>query len=512
MDDSGSDSSSIGSSVKGTVSSVLERLTPGGSLAERTVKSGVWVTLMNVSDRALQLVVLVVLARLLGPEAIGLFGIALLALGTMEKFTDIGLNAALIQRRADNIDEYLNTVWVLEAARGALITAVAFLVAPYVASFFGEPQATDLLRVVALSPLLLGLRNPGIVYFRKDLQFHKQFAYQVSGSVFRVIVAIGYALVFGTVWALVFGYLVADVTRLLVSYLIDDYRPRIDFDLSRAKELIRYGKWITGSSIIIFLYSQGDDAFVGWLLTATALGYYQLAYRISNAPATEVASTITSVTFPLFSKLQADSTELTDGFFKSMNITMFVAFPLTFGIAAVAPTFTRAFLGAEWMPIVTTMQLLVIWGLTRAIGELYGSVWKALDRPDLLTKLPIIRVVLMAIFIYPATSMYGIEGTALVIVGSSVLVMLPIEIYLTIEMLGASYRRLALELGYPFVASAVMALAVVAVGEAVSVQPIFQFVVMVLVGVVTYLIATVALESLFGWGIATNIRSMRKAI
>lgn len=513
MGDSDSSPSTLIGSLKRTLSNALRKVTPSGSIAQRTAKSGVWVSVMNVSDRGLQLVVLIVLARLLSPRAFGLFGIALVALNATQNFTEIGLNAALIQQKTDNVDDYLNTVWVLEAARGAIVAAVAFLAAPLVASFFGEPHATDLLRVIALSPLLLGLRNPGIVYFQKGLEFHKQFAYQVSGSLLRLLVAVGYALVYANVWALVIGYIAADVTRLAASYAIHDYRPRFEFNLSHAKELIGYGKWITGSSILIFLYSEGDDVIVGWLLSASALAFYQLAYRIANAPATEIANSISSVTFPLFSKLQDDTEGLKEAFFKSMQITMFVAFPVTFGIAAVAPTFVEAFLGEKWLPIVTTMQLLVIWGLTRAIGETCGSIWKAVGRPDYLTKLPVIRVGLLAIFIYPVTTRFGIEGTALLIVAISVLVMLPINVYITVDMVDTTYRRFARELGFPFAASAAMGLAVVLVRENAGVRsPIVEFVLLVAVGIVAYVIATAVLELLFGWGVLKNVRFIRSAL
>jgi PST family polysaccharide transporter/lipopolysaccharide exporter len=499
--------------LKRVVTKRLGGVVPTGSIAERTAKSGVWMAGMNVSDRVLQLLMVLVVARLLDPRDFGLFGIAVLAVQASKRLTDIGLNAALIQRKAENVDSYLNTVWVLEVGRGAAVTVVLFLAAPFLASFFGEPRATDLLRVVAISPLLQTLRNPGIVYFQKDLRFHRQFAYQVSGSLALFLVAVGYALVYANVWALILGFIAADVTRLLASYLLHDHRPRFEFDLARAKELISYGKWMAGSSILVFLYSQGDDAVIGWLLPASALGFYQLAYRFSNAPATEIASTISRVTFPLYSKLQEDTEGVREAFFKVMQITSFVAFPVAFGIATVAPTFVEAFLGEQWLPIVTTMQLLAIYGLTRALGKTFGPVWKATGRPDLLTKLPVIRIALLVAFIYPATTRYGIEGTAFLIVATSVFPMIPINIYLVVRSIETTYRRFAYELAYPLIASATMGLAVVFVRDSVVLRsPILEFFVLVGTGIATYAIAVAALDLSFDWGISENVRSIREAL
>jgi len=139
-------------------------LIPKGDVTERAVKSGIWVTLINVFDRILQLAKLVVLARLLAPSDFGLMGIALLTLAGLQQFSKLGIDTALIQQEEDDVDEYLNTAWSMKAIRGVVITGVAFVLAPYAAQFFSEPRATDIIRVIALSPLITGLQNPGVMH------------------------------------------------------------------------------------------------------------------------------------------------------------------------------------------------------------------------------------------------------------------------------------------------------------------------------------------------------------
>jgi len=499
-------------SLRRLLSDVLRRVVPTGGVAEKAIRGGAWVAAMNVLERGLQILTMIVLARLLEPQEFGLFGIALLTLNAVKQFSNIGLDAALIQRKEENIDSYLNTMWLLEIGRGAVIAAVLFLSASFVASFFGEPRAVGPLRVIALTPLLLGLRNPGIIYFRKDLQFHREFLYRLSGSVTIPLVAIGYALVHASVWALIFGFVAADAVRFLASYLIHGYRPRFEFDISHAKELIDYGKWVTGSSILGFLSTEGDDAVVGWLLAATPLAFYQLAYRFSNAPATEISQTITRVVFPTYSKLQQDTERLRTSFFKTVQVTTLLAFPLAFGIAAVTPTFIEAFLGAKWLPMVTTMQLLAVYGLVRALGKMWGSVWMSTGRPDYVTKFLVVRVALIAIFIYPATTAFGIEGTALVITAISVFPMLPIQMYAVVDSVETTYRRLLRELAYPLAASVAMWTAVVFVRENIAIRSaVAEFALLVGTGVVAYVIAAVLLDVLFGWTVRENIRFIQQS-
>lgn len=491
----------------------VKRLTSSEGIAQNTVHGTIWIAVMNVSDRGLQLVTMIVLARLLNPHAFGLFGVSLLALSATKQFTNIGLDAALVQRKESNVNEYLNTAWVLEAARGVGISAVLFLSAPFIASFFGEPSAVGPLRGIALTPLLLGVRNPGIVYFQKDLDFHKEFIHQISGSVTLALVAIGFAFVYGSVWAIIVGFVAADAVRLAMSYVIHDYRPWFDFDVGKAKELIGFGKWITGSSILGFLHREGDDIVVGWVLSASSLAFYQLAYRFANAPATEISQTVSQVMFPTYSKLQEDANLLRESLFSALQVVSVAAFPLAFGIAAVTPTFVRAFLGPDWLPMVQTMQLLAVYGLIRALGKVWGPVWKAIGRPDYLTKLPLIRVVAMAIFIYPATKALGIEGAALTIVGISIFPMLPLSLYIVKRSVETTYRRFAVELSYPLAASTVMVIAVILVQQNVAFgSAVVKFFVLVGTGAVTYVAAVAVLDEVFEWGVRQNIQAIKGAI
>ena len=451
---------------------------------------------------------LIVLARLLTPRDFGILGIALLTLSATKRFTDIGLNAALIQQAADNVDDYLDTTWVLEIARGVLIGAALFAAAPLIAGFFGEPDATRPIQVIALSPVFFGLRNPGVVYFQKDLAFHKDFLYRTAGSSAQFVVGVGYALVSPTVWALVFAFLARDAVQFLLSFVLHPYRPWPAFDLGRAMELIHYGKWITGSSMIAFLYSEGDDAFVGWYLSATALGFYQYAYRIADAPSTEVSEVIAQVMFPAFSKLQDDAAALTAAFLQTTRFIAFVVFPLSFGLVAIAPTFVPTVLGPDWNPMIPVMQLLAIYGLLHAATRTYGSLWKAVNRPDLMLKLPAIGVGCIALTIWPATAMWGIVGTGLAIVGVSLCIVFPINVFVTARLLAASPLLIVKEYVYPLLASLVMLAVLVGGARVVAVPPLAEWLLMIPVGAVVYFGTAYLLERRFDWGIEENIRTV----
>ncbi|MCU4800378.1 lipopolysaccharide biosynthesis protein [Halobacteria archaeon HArc-gm2] len=470
-----------------TFRDLYHRITTGGSTQEQAIQSGIWVAGINVSDRILQILNILILARLLSPNAFGLFGIALLVVAALRKMSQLGFDQALIQLEKENIDSYLSTLWVMKIVRGAVIFGFAFVVAPYLATFFGEPQAERLIRVIGITPLILSLQNPAVVYFRKDLNFDKEFVYQVGSSLLKLVVATVMALVFRSVWALVAGIVAANFAKLVLSYGIHEYRPSIEFNWEYGKEMFDFGKWIFASSILVFLYGQGDDAFVGWFFTATSLGFYQIAYRFSNAPATEVTHVISRVAFPAFSKVQTNIAKLREGYFRTVELSTIIAFPMAAGIIAVTPQFVPIVLGSQWQPVIPIMQLLAIWGALRSFGASIGPVYKSLGRPDVEVKLQAIQTAIIVIGIYPAATNFGLLGVAGVIIVSSITV-LPMHLSLVSSFIEADITSITALVIHPVLGSTALFGVVWAIGRyGVPLKGAGKLAALIAVGVVVYL-------------------------
>jgi O-antigen/teichoic acid export membrane protein len=385
-----------------------------GPLAHQVTKGGLWVFAFRGVDNGLRLIKLVILARVLAPNDFGLFGIALLAMSTLETFSQTGFQTALVQKKGD-ITRYLDTAWTVFIMRSAILFALLFFSAPHVALFFNTPDASPIIKVIGVSILLAGFTNIGIVYFQKEMEFDRQFIYQLSVTLVDLLVVIAAALAFKNVWAFVFGLLAGNITGLVMSYVLHPYRPHFRLDLSKAKVLFGFGKWVFWSSILIFLVTQGDDVFVGKFLGVTMLGFYQMAYRISNMPATEITHVISQVTFPAYSKMQDDLLRLREAYLRVLQLTAFLAFPMAGLIFVLAPEFTKLFLGEKWMPIVPAMQVLCIFGIIRAFNATTGSVFQAVGRPSILTKVSFIQLLFLAAIIYQFTDIGKLVGISLAV-------------------------------------------------------------------------------------------------
>lgn len=417
-------------------------------LSRRAVRGGLWVVSLRILNRGLGFIRTLILARLLAPEDFGLLGIALLSIATLETFSQTGFRAALIQKK-DNVESYLDTAWTVSAVRGTVLFLVLFFAAPIVAQFFNSPEAILVIKVLAISLLFSGFSNIGIISFQKELEFNKQFFYEITVTLVDLTVTISLAFTLRNVWALIWGGLAASSVRFIMSYIIHPYRPRIRFKMEEYKDLFGFGKWIAGSTILVFLITQGDDILVGKVLGVTALGLYQMAYTLSNLPATEITHVISQVTFPTFSKLQEDVQKLREGYIKVLQVTALVSLPLAGMIFILARDFTRIVIGDKWLPMVPAMQVLAFWGAIRSVGSTAGPIFQSIGKPRILVKLQLLLLLTLAILIYPLSASFGIRGAALAVCLASILPNIIAILYVA-KLIHIESSTLASEIFFPF--------------------------------------------------------------
>jgi O-antigen/teichoic acid export membrane protein len=347
----------------------------------------------------------------LAPSDFGLLGLAMLAITTLDTFSQTGFQTALIQKKQGTAS-FLNTAWTVSGIRSILLFVILFTAAPSISKFFNSPDAVWVIRIIALSIIFTGFRNIGLLYFQKELKFNKLFFYEFFSTLIDLSLAISLALILRNVWALVWAGLAGQFARLILSYVVHSYRPRLRFDKGEFTELFGFGKWVFASSIIVFIVTQGDDIIVGKMLGVVALAFYQMAYTFSNMAVTEIIQVVSRVMLPAYSKLQDDLPKLKQAYLKVLQITAFVSAPLAGGIIALAPEFTEIFLGSKWMPAVPVMRILALAGLFRSIISSTSPVFVSIKRPDISVKCQIVRMSILAILIFPLTIKWGILGVA----------------------------------------------------------------------------------------------------
>ena len=384
----------------------------------QTVSGTTWVGGFRVASRLVAFVKLGVIARLLTPDQFGVYGIATIILAFLEIFTETGVNTVLIQTK-ERIHKYINTAWCVSILRGMFMSLVIFLTSGLVSQFFDNSEAKILLRLISVVPLIRGFINPSVVIFQKELLFKKEFWFRLVVFSTDALAAVLLVLVYRSPQGLIGGFIVGAVVELLLSFIISKPRPRLIFSKMRWNEIISKGKWVTGSRISEYLFSQGDDIVVGKLLDVGSLGLYQAAYKLSTLPVSEVADVIGKVTFPVFSKISEDNQRLKSAFYKSFIVSLTVAFGLGFFIYVFSEQLILILLGNNWLSVEPLLKVLLIFGVIKASTTSLYSLFLSLGRQDIVTKITSVNTVFLAIIVIPAIAMYGLMGAPYAVVVAS---------------------------------------------------------------------------------------------
>jgi len=483
---------------------------PGKTLGQRAARSSFWLMVSQVINRLAGLVRNIILARLLFPEDFGLVGIATIALSLLEVFSQTGFRQALI-RKKENIEGYLNTAWTISIIRGVTLFVILFLSAPIIADFFNNPQVTSVVRAMAFTFIILGCQNIATLYFIRELNFKKEITLQLAGALTSLVVSIVLAFILKNVWALVFGSLAGNFVIFLLSYFFQPFRPRLAIKRAYVRELFSFGKYVLASGVLIFAITQGDDALVGRMLGVAALGFYALAYKISNLPATQISHVIGGITLPVYSKFQDNLVKLKELYLKFLQITTFLSFLASGLILVFASDFTKIFLGEKWLAIIPVMQILVFAGLIRSIAATPGKIFYAVKKPEIDTKLQLIRFAVLAILIYPLTVRWGIIGASVAVLASIFVANIGFS-FMALRITKCGIKAFAKRIIYPLISASVMVIGVYGLMMFLGQVRLYSFILLALLGIGIYLGMTYILDRIANYGMYSLIKSYFKKL
>lgn len=334
-----------------------------------TYKGISWMTAFKAAYRAIGIVRIAIIAHLLTPSALGIYAIATISLGFLEIITETGINVFLIQEK-DDINEYINTAWVVSVVRGILISLLIIVTANAVSGFFSSPTSRDLLYLVALVPFIRGFINPAIVKFQKELQFNKEFLYRVSVFIVESLLSVTGALLTRSPLGLVWGLIGGAIYEVFFTFFAVGPRPSFSYEFVKIKRVISRGIWVTLFGIFDYVYTTADNVIVGRMLGVSPLGIYSNAYKISTTPLTEVGDVFYRVTFPLFSKISTERDRLRAAFFTNTIVNVVLMTLAGIFIFVFASPIVHIVLGPGWEGAIPVVKLLAVLGVVRGLRPL----------------------------------------------------------------------------------------------------------------------------------------------
>ena len=423
-------------------------------------KGAGWIIAGRMCSRVLGIVNTIILVRLLSPADFGLVALATSLAVSLEALVSVGVNDALIRETEPDRALY-DTGFTMNLLRCSFVSLAILACAVPAAQFFGDPRLTPLLLVVAGMILISGFSNIGVVEFRRNLSFDKEFVIGMVPRIVGILTSIVCAVIFANYWALVAGLVSMRGLALILTYWMHPYRPGIT--LRAWRRIIVFSFWTWLSSIIGMMKERIDALVIGRVLGPGPVGIYAIGLEIGTLASTELLEPLATAMFSGFAAGRREGADNGQGFFKAISVTLMLTLPIGIGISLVAAPVINLLFGTRWSEAILLVQVFALLGVTRLIPYFSSVLLSAHGMLHTQFRISAIglfvRVVVMLALIGPLGLIGAlISATACAMVEEVLYLVVTFHVFKlrTIDLLRTTWRS--------FLAATVMALVVYAEG------------------------------------------------
>jgi lipopolysaccharide exporter len=339
-----------------------------------------WQSVNVTVQVVLQLGFIAALARIISPEAFGIMAIALVVVGFIEIFAQVGIGPALIQYSQVS-KKHRQTAFVFSFALGIIFFAGTWLAAPALADFYEKPLLTTVLRWIALSFIISGASVVPRSMLIKEMRFKSLFISSAVAMVLgNLVIGLGLALNGADIFAYVYA-LLAQNTILGICYWIAYPGPvGLKMDKDALKDMVAYGGRSTVFNVINYAAGKVDTLIVGaysgdWTLT----GFYDRSAYLMGLPVTVLGKLGDSVLFSGLSMMQEDLERLRSTVLKASHAITILVIPLTALLVLRAEDFTVLLLGEQYLDAAPIVSILFMCVALRSFIKIGDASMRATD-------------------------------------------------------------------------------------------------------------------------------------
>ena len=346
-------------------------------LTEQAVAGVLWTSLAMGAQAVLQIIALLVLARLLSPRDWGVFAAALVVLGFSTIFSQLGVGPAIVQRPTLE-GRHIRTGFTLSVLFSLTLLGLIWAGSAGMARFFAIPESVHVLQAASFVLVFQGLSAVAENLALRQLRFRWLAGVDAiafaTGFIGTAPILAWYGF---RVWALVGAYLVQHAVRMVLLVAGQRHEKRPQLEGRAISELLYFGGGFTLGRIGNYLAGQGDNFVVGGALGPQTLGLYAYAHQLMTAPAVLVGQVLDRVLFPTMAMVQREPARLARAFRSGTAICALLTLPASLIVALVAPELVLVLLGPAWIGVVVPFRILALGMLFRASYKLSDSVARA---------------------------------------------------------------------------------------------------------------------------------------
>jgi O-antigen/teichoic acid export membrane protein len=371
-------------------------------------RGSAWAMVNYAVGSAVRLGSNLILWRLLYPEAFGLMAIVNVFIQGLAMFSDIGIGQSVVHNPRGEDPKFLDTVWTLQIIRGLGINAFACLAAYPLARFYGRPELTGLVIVVAIGGAIAAFNSTKFFTASRKLAIARITVVDISGQIGGLAAMTIWGYLTHSVWALAVGSLVSPLIRLYLSFaILPGHNDRLGWDRDTIRTVSHFGRWIFISTILTFLASHSDRLIFGRLVSMQRLGVYSIAMVWVTFPIYIIAHLVTVVMFPVFCRLAEQDGSMKKAFTRLRMPLSFACAWIFSCLGAGGPCLVRLLYDQRADEGGQVIQLLAVGSWFACLESMNESAILAHGKPKQLAFGQLAKVITMALLLPAAGWAFG---------------------------------------------------------------------------------------------------------
>lgn len=410
------------------------------------------------------MVISIILARLIVPEAYGVIALTTVFITFTDIFILNGFNVAII--RKDNVEDLdYSTVTAMSLLFTLLMYIVFFILAPSISFFYDSPELCPVLRVITILLFFQSIATVVRAKGTRELEFKKMAISAFVSNLSAGLIAVGLAYMGFGVWALVAQQLIANFLDMVIMMIMFRWNFSLKFSIICAKGMFKFTIGVLGTSFLDFLGNNVCSLVIGKSFSTKDLGYLNRGNMLPETIGLNIYSAITSVLLPTLASHQNDSESMKYITRRVMSFTLFVIFPLMFGLMGVANVMVPLLLTDKWIPCIPLMYFCCFSYAINPIRAIGYSVFYARGQSQYSVRIEIQRVTLMIIGLIIVIAL--LRGSLLMVMLSNTIAGIFVVVtthYYVRKCINYSYSELLRDILPSLIMSIIMMAVVMAIG------------------------------------------------
>ena len=313
-----------------------------GLIKKRSIRGVFALVYRTLAIQILGFAANLILTIFLSPSVFGVYFVVSAAIAFLSYFSDIGLAAALIQKKEPITDDDLKTTFTIQQALIITVVIIALLLSGFIKSFYNlDNEGILLFQVLVISFFLSSLKTIPSIILERSLKFDKLVIPQLAESVVFNITAVLLAINGFGVTSFTVAVLLRGIVGLVAIYIVSPWRVGFGFSASTAKKLLSFGVPFQANSFLALIKDDLLIVYLGKVLPLSQVGYIGFAQKWAFMPLRLIMDNVIRITFPSFSRLQGDKNMLGRAIEKSLFASAFLIFPSLVALIILSPYLTK---------------------------------------------------------------------------------------------------------------------------------------------------------------------------